>query len=291
MGLSYKPDAALEQYHSDFDTGSNLDKYQDDLEGPEDRLFVVEAPKESASTQFVDLSALNRFFCLPSSSADATDREDAAERIKLEQPAAQSAQASTSSSPVEISRHAPQACPISNPALVAVLEDFTKDINNLTILPSQAWCPPRHDPTTIATQQATVKPPTEVLPNVAITIKINPSHKRNFDFLAHLNAALSSQSKLDITGPPAAVEHLISNLHSAQKQHLKQAKQITEYENQHTEYAKQSDDYQAFIVKQYTEMDNLRNEVNEIKRKGAGVCGVKEHKGVKEMLQMREQQY
>jgi hypothetical protein len=106
--------------------------------------------------------------------------------------------------------------PVANSALLAELEDLGKSINNLSDPPLKTATP--HDKT--RTQPDPL--------NVALTINIKPSSKRNYSFLQRIKSVISSTSKLDIHGPKEMIKQFVASMEDVEKDHAEKTQRVIE---------------------------------------------------------------
>jgi hypothetical protein len=119
---------------------------------------------------------------------------------------------------VSITPRAPPTAstPVANPALLAELEDLGKSINNLSDPPLKTATP--HDKTRAQPD----------LLNVALTINIKPSSKRNYSFLQRIKSVISSTSKLDIHGPKEMIKQFVASMEDVEKDHAEKTQRVFE---------------------------------------------------------------
>ncbi|KAH6882607.1 hypothetical protein BKA58DRAFT_373598 [Alternaria rosae] len=105
---------------------------------------------------------------------------------------------------------------VMNPVMLAELEDLGKYINNLS------------DPISKTSTSTANMPATSHLPNVALTINIKPSNKRNYSLFQRVKSAISSTSKVDIKGPKAIANQFVALMEDVEKDHAEKTKRVIE---------------------------------------------------------------
>ncbi|KAI4650709.1 hypothetical protein J4E93_003066 [Alternaria ventricosa] len=108
---------------------------------------------------------------------------------------------------------------VINPDMLAGLEDLGKSIINLS------------DPPFKTTALAANTRATPDLPNVALTINIKPSNKRNYSLFQRVKSAISSTSKIDIKGPKEVANQFMALMEDVEKDHAEKTNRVIELEN------------------------------------------------------------
>ncbi|CAN9225241.1 unnamed protein product [Alternaria alternata] len=130
----------------------------------------------------------------------------------------------------------PTTNPLNNPALLAGLEDLGKSIMSLSTVPSL---------------NGMVQSSTELqvipLPNVALTINIQPTDKRNYSLLQRVQSAISATSSLDIHGPKESVKQLVASMHDVEADHAEKSKLVVQLEMVSKQYLADIDVLEAQI--------------------------------------------
>ncbi|KAI4939647.1 uncharacterized protein J4E92_000933 [Alternaria infectoria] len=127
---------------------------------------------------------------------------------------------------------------VINPDMLAGLEDLGKSINNLSD-------PPFKMTTSAANTRATPD-----LPNVALTINIKPSNKRNYSLFQRVKSAMSSTSKVDIKGPKEIANQFVALMEDVEKDHAEKTKRVIELDKAVHQYRAHAEALEAQIRNQ-----------------------------------------
>ncbi|CAN9201920.1 unnamed protein product [Alternaria sp. RS040] len=130
----------------------------------------------------------------------------------------------------------PTTNPLNNPALLAGLEELGKSIMSLSTVPSLK-----------GVVQSSTKLQVTPLPNVALTINIQPTDKRNYSLLQRVQSAISATSSLDIHGPKESVKQLVASMHDAEADHAEKSKLVVQLEMVSKQYLADIDVLEAQI--------------------------------------------
>ncbi|KNG48897.1 hypothetical protein TW65_04308 [Stemphylium lycopersici] len=109
----------------------------------------------------------------------------------------------------------------------------------------------------------------DLLPNIALTIKIRPSEKRNWALLRHVQSAISTSSSLDILGPPDLVRNFVAGMQDVEKTFKEK-----------TELAEK---LEMAVVEAQDEIEMLKERVREVV-----ICKNPRHRALKEELEAKE---
>ncbi|EDU45636.1 Myosin-tail-1 multi-domain protein [Pyrenophora tritici-repentis] len=120
--------------------------------------------------------------------------------------------------------------------------------------------------TSSPTDQSIQEP--DALPNVAVTINITPSEKRNWTLLQYVQHAISTNSSININGPLHLVQQFVNEMEKTEKDHVDQASLAKRWE-------KVAGEYRA-------EVDAMKESIKQ------GKCGVSEHRDLASKLRARE---
>ncbi|RYN43641.1 hypothetical protein AA0114_g10096 [Alternaria tenuissima] len=130
----------------------------------------------------------------------------------------------------------PTTNPLNNPALLAGLEDLGNSIMSLSTVPS-------FNGMVQSSTELQVTP----LPNVALTINIQPTDKRNYSLLQRVQSAISATSSLDIHGPKESVKQLVASMHDVEADHAEKSKLVVQLEMVSKQYLADIDVLEAQI--------------------------------------------
>ena len=130
----------------------------------------------------------------------------------------------------------PTTNPLNNPALLAGLEDLGKSIMSLSTVPSLNGM-----------VQSSTELQVTPLPNVALTINIQPTDKRNYSLLQRVQSAISATSSLDIHGPKESVKQLVASMHDVEADHAEKSKLVIQLEMVSKQYLADIDVLEAQI--------------------------------------------
>ncbi|CAA9961940.1 hypothetical protein PTMSG1_05317 [Pyrenophora teres f. maculata] len=143
--------------------------------------------------------------------------------------------------------------PSANPSLITATHDSGDDIMGSSATPSPA--------------DVSIQKP-DALPNVALTINIKPSEKRNWALLQYVQHIVSTTSSLDINGPLNLVQQFVTDMEKTEKDHVEQASLAKEWEKVAAEHR--------------GEVDALKELMKQ------GKCGVPQHRDLALKLRARE---
>ncbi|KAI4618973.1 hypothetical protein J4E83_005924 [Alternaria metachromatica] len=127
---------------------------------------------------------------------------------------------------------------VINPDMLAGLDDLGKSINNLSD-------PPFKMTTSAANTQATPD-----LPNVALTINIKPSNKRNYSLFQRVKSAMSSTSKVDIKGPKEIANQFVALMEDVEKDHAEKTRRVVALDKAVHQYRAHAEALEAQIRNQ-----------------------------------------
>ncbi|KAG9194794.1 hypothetical protein G6011_04829 [Alternaria panax] len=128
--------------------------------------------------------------------------------------------------------------PLTDPSLLAGLEDLGKSIMSLSTVP----------PLKVVVKPSTKLQVTPLLPNVALTINIQPTDKRNYSLLQRVQSAVSATSSLDIHGPKEAVKQFVASMHDVEMEHAEKSQLAIQLEKAAKQHCADIEALEAQIV-------------------------------------------